>query len=77
MSQRAAAKLLGVSDWTIRHDLQGDLAESASKPRTGSAATKAHREETAAPRTRSPMRNLRTGDSSDATAGEAERGQSA
>jgi N6-adenosine-specific RNA methylase IME4 len=43
VSQRQAAKLLGVSEWTIRSDVRGNLAESARKPRTGSAATKRHR----------------------------------
>jgi predicted transcriptional regulator len=43
MSQRKAAKLLGVDESTVRADVRENPAESAGKSRTGSAATKARR----------------------------------
>jgi hypothetical protein len=43
MSQRQAAKLLGVAEGTIRNDLRNNNAKSAQELRTGSAATKARR----------------------------------
>jgi DNA-binding CsgD family transcriptional regulator len=44
LSQRQTAKLIGVSEFTIRHDLRGNIAKSAIKSRTGtSPATKARR----------------------------------
>jgi predicted transcriptional regulator len=48
VSQRQAATLLGVGEATIRRDVRQSGAENAPKRRTGSAATKAHRAETAA-----------------------------
>jgi transposase len=49
MSQRQAAKVLGVSEGTIRNDVRNDYAKSAqelrtgSEAKTGSAETKARR----------------------------------
>jgi hypothetical protein len=43
MSQRQAAKTLGVDESTLRYHLRNSRAESAQVLRTGSAATKAHR----------------------------------
>ena len=48
MSQRQAAKVLGVSQWTVSNDVKGNLSKSERKPVTGSDATKAHRAKTAA-----------------------------
>jgi len=43
MSQRKAAKVLGVSHSTVRADLADNLPQSGRKSSTGSAATKANR----------------------------------
>ena len=49
VSQRQAAKLLGVAESTLREThMRESRAENARKSRTGSAATKAHRAKTSA-----------------------------
>jgi N6-adenosine-specific RNA methylase IME4/predicted transcriptional regulator len=48
MSQRAAAKVLGVSHSTVRADLEENLPQSGRKSSTGSAATTERRAEVAA-----------------------------
>ncbi len=48
MSQRQAAKVLGVDQKTISNDVRKHSSKSEEKVRTGSVATKAHRAKTAA-----------------------------
>jgi predicted transcriptional regulator len=43
MSQRRAAKVLGVTHATIRRDVEQNVPKSGTKSSTGSAATKARR----------------------------------
>jgi len=43
VSQRKAAKMLGVTETTVRRDVRRNDAKSASEKRTGSTATKARR----------------------------------
>lgn len=48
VSQRKAAKMLGVNEKTVRNDVRNKSAKGAENIRTGSAAVKARRADAAA-----------------------------